>query len=57
MKWKSIFKFEIYIEPRALKRINSYILTNKWDKIALVYDENTYRAAGQRLEEFLKKIL
>lgn len=46
---------EIYIEPGALKRINSYILTNRWDKIVLVYDENTYRAAGQRLEEFFKK--
>lgn len=46
---------EIYIEPGALKKIKSYILTNKWNKIFLVYDENTYQAVGQRLEELLKR--
>jgi glycerol-1-phosphate dehydrogenase [NAD(P)+] len=44
---------EIRIEKNAILHIRELIKRNQWKNIVVVYDRNTYLAAGEKLIEFL----
>ncbi|XEC93947.1 sn-glycerol-1-phosphate dehydrogenase [Paenibacillus tarimensis] len=45
----------IRIEPRAIDHIGSYLVQKSVQRVLLVADDNTYRAAGRAVEEQLRK--
>ncbi len=53
---KKMLDIELYNEKNALQNIPNIIRKHNIDNLLIVYDDNTYKAAGKKVEEILHDI-